>query len=115
MNKLLSATVLSLALLAGISSVKADETIYFEDGSYFVLKPGEKIFISRGTLWEFTRFLSRDLRIEAAAPVYVAPVIEECDGFTFGGNSCDVVEEEEEVEETVEEVCDTLTFGGTGC
>ena len=114
MNKLLSATALSLALLAGVSSVNADETVYFEDGSYFVLKPGEKIFVSRGTLWEFTRFLSRDLRIEAAAPVYVAPVFEECDGLTFGGDSCDVVEEEE-VEETVVEVCDALTFGGPGC
>ena len=121
MKKLTVFAVALMLLAAAASKAEAQETVYFENGDFFTLEPGEKIYVTKGQLWEFTRFLTSDLRIQARTPVYISPETQECDGLTFGGASCGVEEEETTVvvvvepeEETVEE-CDGFTFGGTDC
>ena len=118
MKKLTVFAVALMLLAAGASKAEAQETIYFENGDFFTLEPGEKIYVTKGQLWEFTRFLTSDLRIQARTPIYISPETIECDGLTFGGDSCDTEEETTvstvESEEETEEECDGFTFGG-GC
>ena len=96
------------------ATANAATTIYFEDGGYYELADGEELYVSKGRVWEFTRFLADDLRIEQLEPFVPA---EQCStGLTFGGGSCvttEPVTEEVEDETTTTETCD-FTFGG-GC
>ena len=104
------------AITLTASTANAATTIYFEDGGYYELAEGEELYVSEGRVWEFTRFLADDLRIEQIEPFVPA---EQCStGLTFGGSSCttndaEVVEEVEVETETTTETCD-FTFGG-GC
>ena len=95
------------------ATANAATTIYFEDGGYYELADGEELYVSKGRVWEFTRFLADDLRIEQLEPFVPA---EQCStGLTFGGESCVTTEPvtEEVEDETTTETCD-FTFGG-GC
>ena len=91
-------------------------TIYYDNGEVYDLADGEELYVSKGRVWEFTRFLADDLRIEQLEPFTPS---EQCStGLTFGGGSCvttePVTEEVEvETETTTTEACD-FTFGG-GC
>ena len=103
----------SLLAAATLMAATANATtIYFDNGDYYDLKEGEEVYVSKGRVWEFTKFQANDLRIQSLEPV-VDPS-EQCSaGLTFGGSSCVTNEPEvEEVEET--SACDGLTFGG-GC
>jgi hypothetical protein len=107
-------SILAAAVMAA-TTANAATTIYFEDGGYYELADGEELYVSKGRVWEFTRFLADDLRIEQLEPFTPG---EQCStGFTFGGSSCTTstpVTEEVEIEtETTTETCG-LTFGG-GC
>ena len=113
MKSLLIATI---ALAA--ASATAD-TIYFDDGTVYELLPEEEIYVSSGRVWEFTRFLADDLRVQQIEPF--AAQAEQCiDRLGFGPEQCTTYEEviDEVVEQVVEQVqsdCeDGLTFGG-GC
>lgn len=108
------------SLLAAVAmtavTANAATTIYFDNGEVYDLVEGEELYVSKGRVWEFTRFLADDLRIEQLEPFTPS---EQCStGFTFGGGSCTTYEpvtEEVEVETETEttETCD-FTFGG-GC
>jgi hypothetical protein len=106
-------SILAAAALTA-ATANAATTIYFEDGGYYELADGEELYVSKGRVWEFTRFLADDLRIEQLDPFTPS---EQCSaGFTFGGSSCttqEPVTEEVEVETETTETCD-FTFGG-GC
>lgn len=103
-------SLLAAAMMAATTANAT--TIYFDNGDYYDLKEGEEVYVSKGRVWEFTKFQANDLRIQSLEPV--ADPSEQCStGLTFGGSSCVTSEPEvEEVEET--SVCDGLTFGG-GC
>lgn len=113
MKNLLIATI----ALAAVSA--AADTIYFDDGTVYELQPEEEIYVSSGRVWEFTRFLADDLRVQQIEPFAVQA--EQCiDKLGFGPEQCTTYEEviDEVVEQVVEQVqadCDDgLTFGG-GC
>jgi hypothetical protein len=85
-------------------------TVYFDNGDYYELADGEELYVSKGRVWEFTRFQADDLRIQSLEPIFDPS--EQCStGLTFGGSSCTTSEQEETVES---DECDGLTFGG-GC
>lgn len=114
--------LIAAALTASVGATAS--TIYFDDGSTLDLPVGSKVYVTKRTVWEFTRFNEGGFDIRPLLPV--VEVEESCtasDGLTFGGSSyvCEevltVTEEEEVVEVEVEvedEACDVLTFGG-GC
>ena len=109
MNKL--ALLITGILLSGLASA---DTLYLEDGTTIDLPVGSKLYVSEGTVWEFTRFNEGGFDIRPLSPV--VEIVEVCeDELTFGGIST-VCEEEVVVEEPEEtEECDSLTFGGSGC
>ena len=113
MNNLLIAAVLTASV-----SATAD-TIYFDDGTVYTLADDESLYVSSGRVWEFTRFLADDLRVQQIEPFSVQG--EQCiDKLGFGPEQCTTYEEviDEVVEQVVEQVqadcADGLTFGG-GC
>ena len=103
--------IVGIALLGAVVSA---ETLYFEDGTSIEVPEGSNVYVSPGTLWEFTTFESDTFRLQAVEPA--ASVVEVCDdGLTFGGDSGQCEEEVEVVEDEPEQECDELTFGGSGC
>ena len=68
MNKL-AAFAIGIILVAGVISTAKADTIYFDDGTLYELRPGESVYISSGRVWEFTRFDPLDLRIQALEPL----------------------------------------------
>jgi len=111
--------MMAAALTASVGATAS--TIYFDDGSTIDLPVGSKVYVTEGSVWEFTRFNEGGFDIRPLLPT--AEVEESCttsNGLTFGGASyvCEevltVTEEEESVEvEDESEACD-FTFGG-GC
>ena len=117
MKNLLIATI----ALAAVSA--AADTIYFDDGTVYELKPDESVYVSSGRVWEFTRFLANDLRVQQIEPFSVES--EQClASLGFGHEQCtdfedvtdDVVEDDVDdvIETTLDECSDGFTFGG-GC
>lgn len=107
----------TLAVFFCINATAA--TLYLDDGSVVDLPVGYKVYVSKGTVWEFTRFNEGGFDIRPLLPrVEIEESCTASTGLTFGGASyvCEevvvVTEEPEETEETAE--CDSLTFGG-GC
>lgn len=106
---------LLIAMIAIAATSAAADTIYFDDGTVYELKPNESVYVSSGRLWEFTRFLANDLRVQSVEP-FAAPVEQCIDQLGFGPEQCTTYEEvTEEVAEQAQADCDDgLTFGG-GC
>ena len=105
---------LPIVLIALLGAAVSAETIYFQDGTALEVPVGSSVYITEGTVWEYTRFDDEgmDLRpVEANASV--VEVCQSDDGFTFGGSS-QSCSEGVEVPEQVEE-CEGFTFGGSGC
>ena len=105
---------LLIAMIALAATSAAADTIYFDDGTVYELKPNESVYVSSGRLWEFTRFLANDLRVQSVEPF--AAQTEQCiDQLGFGPEQCTTYEEVTEVVEQAQADCDDgLTFGG-GC
>ena len=108
MRKVSLAAILAAMTLAATANAA---TVYFDNGDYYELAEDEQVFISKGRVWEFTRFQANDLRIQSLEPL-VDPSEQCTTGLTFGGSSC-VTSEPEAPVETETETCD-FTFGG-GC
>jgi hypothetical protein len=111
MKNLLIATI----ALAAVSA--AADTIYFDDGTVYELKPNESVYVSSGRVWEFTRFLANDLRVQQIEPFSVEQ--EQCYAdLGFGPEQCtandDVVDDDDVVETADGDCSDGFTFGG-GC
>lgn len=94
----------TLAILLSVLPLNLSAaTLYFADGSSIEVPVGHKVYVTRSTVWEFTRFNAGGFDIR---PVEEAAfVVEECAqsaGLTFGGGSvvCEEVVEmpEEETE-----------------
>ena len=101
-------SILAAAVMAAVTANAT--TVYFDNGDYYELADGEELYVSKGRVWEFTRFQADDLRIQSLEPIFDPS--EQClTGLTFGGSSCTTSEPEETVES---DECDGLTFGG-GC
>ena len=84
----LTVFAVALILVAGVISTAKADTIYFDDGTLYELKPGESVYISSGRVWEFTRFDPLDMRIEALEPLATEEPVEsteDCLGFGPGG------------------------------
>ena len=62
---------LLIAMIALAATSAAADTIYFDDGTVYELKTGEEIYVSSGRVWEFTRFLANDLRVQQIEPFAV--------------------------------------------
>jgi hypothetical protein len=82
----LTAFAIGIILVAGVISTAKSDTIYFDDGTTYDLKPGESVYVSSGRVWEFTKFHPLDLRVQALEPMSTQAADEEC--LTFGGDSC---------------------------
>jgi hypothetical protein len=105
---------LLIAMIALAATSAAADTIYFDDGTVYELQTGEEIYVSSGRVWEFTRFLANDLRVQQIEP-FAAPVEQCIDQLGFGPEQCTTYEEVTEVVEQAQADCDDgLTFGG-GC
>ena len=84
MNKL-AAFAIGIILVAGVISTAKADTIIFDDGSMYDLQPGESVYVSKGRVWEFTRFQPLDLRIQALEPFTMDQADDSCLGFGPGG------------------------------
>jgi len=105
---------LLIAMIALAATSAAADTIYFDDGTVYELKTGEEIYVSSGRVWEFTRFLANDLRVQQIEP-FAVPAEQCIDQLGFGPEQCTTYEEVTEVVEQAQADCDDgLTFGG-GC
>jgi|SaaInlStandDraft_1057018.scaffolds.fasta_scaffold07770_3 hypothetical protein len=108
---------LLIAMIALAATSAAADTIYFDDGTVYELKPNESVYVSSGRLWEFTRFLANDLRVQSVEP-FAAPAEQCIDQLGFGPEQCtssDDAAADDDVVETVNVDCsDGFTFGG-GC
>jgi hypothetical protein len=97
-----------LASIAMAAVTANATTVYFDNGDYYELTEGEELYVSKGRVWEFTRFQADDLRIQSLEPIF-DPSDQCSTGLTFGGSSCTT---SEPVETNESDECDVLTFGG---
>ena len=110
-----------LTILAVFFCINATAaTLYLDDGSTLDLPVGSQVYVSEGTVWEFTRFNEGGFDIRPLLPrVEVEESCTTSNGLTFGGSSyvCEevLIVTEEDEEEPEEVTCDGFTFGGSGC
>lgn len=109
MNKLAVFGV-ALILIAGVFSTAKAETIIFDDGSMYDLQPGESIYVSKGRVWEFSRFQPLDLRLEALEPFTMGEADNECLGLGHV-SGCEVSEEmtQEQTEAVIRALTERMT------
>lgn len=104
----------TLAILLSVLSLNLSAaTLYFDDGSSIEVPVGHKVYVSTGTVWQFTRFNAGGFDIRPLEEA--ASVVEECtqeNAFTFGGGS---VVCSEVIETPEEETCDGQLGFGHGC
>lgn len=104
----------TLAILLSVLSLNLSAaTLYFDDGSSIEVPIGHKVYVSTGTVWQFTRFNAGGFDIRPLEEA--ASVVEECtedSGLTFGGDS---VVCEEVIETPEEESCEDSLGFGHGC
>ena len=105
--------VLAFAMFLS-ASVVADTVVYYDDGSTYTLKTGQKIYISDKEVFKANGGLDNWLTINRLKPWsqrdHSGPTqteIDQCDiGLGFGHISCPLEQEETEP-------CDELGFGGS--